>query len=100
MTEFTGLAALVTGGASGIGLATARMLAGRGARVAVLDREPAGVGGGLASVIADVTDDDAVRRAVGEATAAIGGLDILVNNAGNGATGTVADNPDGEWPPE
>ena len=35
--EFAGLAALVTGGASGIGLATARLLAGRGARVAVLD---------------------------------------------------------------
>jgi len=37
-TEFAGLAALVTGGASGIGLATARLLASRGARVAVLDR--------------------------------------------------------------
>jgi 2-keto-3-deoxy-L-fuconate dehydrogenase len=97
MTEFTGLAALVTGGASGIGLATARMLAGRGARVAVLDRAPAGAAGGLTSVIADVTDDDAVRRAVDEAAAALGGLDILVNNAGIGATGTVADNPDAEW---
>ncbi len=38
-TEFAGLAALVTGGASGIGLATARLLAARGARVAVLDRD-------------------------------------------------------------
>ena len=37
--EFAGLAALVTGGASGIGLATARLLAARGARVAVLDRD-------------------------------------------------------------
>ncbi len=37
-TEFAGRAALVTGGASGIGLATARLLAARGARVAVLDR--------------------------------------------------------------
>ena len=63
MTEFTGLAALVTGGASGIGLATARMLAGRGARVAVLDTDPADTGGGLISVIADVTDDEAVHRA-------------------------------------
>ena len=40
--EFAGLAALVTGGASGIGLATARLLAGRGARVAVLDRVKGG----------------------------------------------------------
>ena len=95
--EFTGLAALVTGGASGIGLATARMLADRGARVAVLDRNAADGGHGLVSVIADVTNDEAVRRAVGEAVAALGGLDILVNNAGIGATGTVEDNPDAEW---
>jgi len=95
--EFTGLAGLVTGGASGIGLATARMLADRGARVAVLDRNAADGGHGLVSVIADVTNDEAVRRAVGEAVAALGGLDILVNNAGIGATGTVEDNPDAEW---
>jgi NAD(P)-dependent dehydrogenase (short-subunit alcohol dehydrogenase family) len=37
--EFSGLAALITGGASGIGLATARLMASRGARVAILDRE-------------------------------------------------------------
>jgi len=95
--EFAGLAALVTGGGSGIGLATATLLAGRGAHVAVLDRAPADTGRGLVSVIADVTDDEAVRRAVGEAAAALGGLDILVNNAGIGAAGTVADNPDAEW---
>jgi NAD(P)-dependent dehydrogenase (short-subunit alcohol dehydrogenase family) len=95
--EFAGLAALVTGGASGIGLATARMLAGRGARVAVLDRVPADAGLGLVSVVADVTDDEAVRRAVGAAVTALGGLDILVNNAGIGAAGTVEDNPDAEW---
>ena len=40
--EFAGLAALITGGASGIGLAAARLLAGRGARVAVLDRVQVG----------------------------------------------------------
>jgi NAD(P)-dependent dehydrogenase (short-subunit alcohol dehydrogenase family) len=95
--EFAGRAALVTGGASGIGLATARLLAARGARVAVLDRDLADSGHGLVSVIADVTDDAAVRRAVGEAAAALGSLDILVNNAGIGAAGTVEDNPDDEW---
>jgi 2-keto-3-deoxy-L-fuconate dehydrogenase len=95
--EFAGRAALVTGGASGIGLATARLLADRGARVAVLDRDVADSGHGLVSVIADVTDDAAVRRAVGEAAGALGGLDILVNNAGIGAAGTVEDNPDDEW---
>jgi NAD(P)-dependent dehydrogenase (short-subunit alcohol dehydrogenase family) len=95
--EFAGRAALVTGGASGIGLATARMLAGRGACVAVLDRDLADSGHGLVSVVADVTDDEAVRRAVGEAADALGSLDILVNNAGIGAAGTVEDNPDDEW---
>jgi len=101
--EFGGLAALVTGGASGIGLATARLLAIRGARVAVLDRvgppaDPeAGEGLGLYPVLADVTDDAAVRAAVAEAGRALGGLDILVNNAGIGAAGTVEDNDDEEW---
>jgi len=96
--EFAGLSALVTGGASGIGLATAQLLARRGARVAVLDRDVAGSGHGLVGVVADVTDDETVRRAVGEAVAALGDrLDILVNNAGIGAAGTVADNSDQEW---
>ncbi len=98
--ELDRLAALVTGGASGIGLATARLLASRGARVAILDREVPGSltqGGILHPVIADVTDDDAVRSAVAAATEAFGGLDILVNNAGVGAAGTVEDNDDDEW---
>ena len=89
-TEFAGRAALVTGGASGIGLATARLLAARGARVAVLDRaEPAeDPGASLYPVLADVTDDAAVRAAVAQAGQALGGLDVLVNNAGIGAAGT------------
>src|SRR5579864_8162106 len=98
-TEFAGRAALVTGGASGIGLATARLLAARGARVAVLDRaEPAeDPGASLYPVLADVTDDAAVRAAVAQAARALGGLDVLVNNAGIGAAGTVEDNDDEEW---
>jgi NAD(P)-dependent dehydrogenase (short-subunit alcohol dehydrogenase family) len=96
--EFAGLAALVTGGASGIGLATARLLAARGARVAVLDRvTPDREGSDIYPVVADVTDDAAVRAAVAEAGRALGGLDILVNNAGIGAAGTVEDNGDDEW---
>ena len=44
-----------------------------------------------------MTDDAAVRAAVAEAAAALGGLDVLVNNAGIGAQGTVEDNDDDEW---
>jgi 2-keto-3-deoxy-L-fuconate dehydrogenase len=111
--EFGGLVALITGGASGIGLATARLLASRGAQVAILDREiPSAAGGGspdyatfgsdpldagLRPVVADVTDDGAVRSAVAEVIGAFGGLDILVNNAGIGAAGTIEDNDDDEW---
>ena len=111
--EFSGLVALITGGASGIGLATARLLASRGAQVAILDREiPSAAAGGLPDyatfgsdpldaglrpVVADVTDDGAVRAAVAEVIGAFGGLDILVNNAGIGAAGTVEDNDDDEW---
>jgi len=85
---------VLTGGGSGIGLATARLLAARGAAVAALDLTPAGGSGGL---VADVTDDASVRAAVESAAGSLGGIDILVNNAGIGAAGTVADNPDEEW---
>jgi len=96
--EFGGCAALVTGGASGIGLATARLLAARGARVAIVDRvKPGAEASDIYPVIADVTDDAAVRAAVDEIGRAFGRLDILVNNAGIGAAGTVEDNDEDEW---
>ncbi|MFE6287272.1 SDR family NAD(P)-dependent oxidoreductase [Streptomyces sp. NPDC057877] len=97
MSDFAGLAALVTGGASGIGRATAELLAERGARVAVLDLDPSPVGAPLLGYRADVTDDTSVRTAVAAAVADLGGLDVLVNNAGIGAQGTVEDNDDAEW---
>ncbi|WP_328941193.1 SDR family oxidoreductase [Streptomyces sp. NBC_00250] len=96
-TELAGLTALVTGGASGIGLATARLLAERGADVAVLDLDPSGVPAPLRGFTADVSDDESVRRAVEAAAETLGGIDILVNNAGIGAAGTVEDNPDAQW---
>jgi 2-keto-3-deoxy-L-fuconate dehydrogenase len=92
--ELSGLAAIVTGGGSGIGRATARLLAARGARVGVLDLNP---GDEFAGFKADVTDDASVRAAVEQAADRLGGIDILVNNAGIGAIGTVADNSDDEW---
>ncbi|MEU2927998.1 SDR family oxidoreductase [Streptomyces sp. NPDC007251] len=97
MSDFEGLKALVTGGASGIGRATADLLAARGARVAVLDRDTTGVDKPLLAYRADVTDDASVRTAVERAADDLGGLDILVNNAGTGAQGTVEDNDDAEW---
>ncbi len=66
--------------------------------MAILDRKiPDGTDAELLPVLADVTDDDAVRAAVATAAAKLGGLDILVNNAGIGAAGTVEDNDDDEW---
>ncbi|CAM5309217.1 SDR family NAD(P)-dependent oxidoreductase [Streptomyces pilosus] len=97
MSECEGLTALVTGGASGIGRATAELLARRGARVAVLDLDPSTVGEPLTAHRADVTDDASVRAAVAAALGELGGLDILVNNAGIGARGTVESNSDAEW---
>ncbi|MFI6350148.1 SDR family NAD(P)-dependent oxidoreductase [Streptomyces sp. NPDC050560] len=99
--ELDGLAALVTGGASGIGLATARLLAARGARVAVLDIAPDTLPEAdrdtLLALRCDVSDDVSVRGAVGEVVERLGGVDVVVNNAGIGAQGTVVDNGDAEW---
>jgi len=90
MPGFEGRVAVVTGGARGIGAATAARLAAGGAAVAVLDRDeslaestverltgPAALGIGC-----DVTDPDSVAAAVARVLAELGGLHVLVNNAG------------------
>ena len=98
--SLTGLRVVVTGGASGIGLATALAFAEQGGQVVVFDLVDAvdrGVPTPLRAVAADVTDDAAVTNAVAKAAELLGGIDVLVNNAGIGAQGTVADNDLDEW---
>jgi NAD(P)-dependent dehydrogenase (short-subunit alcohol dehydrogenase family) len=87
-------AAVVTGGASGLGAATARLLAARGARVAVLDRNAAGAQavageiGGLA-VACDVTDEAAVSAALERSREAHGPLRIAIHCAGIATAGRI-----------
>jgi 2-keto-3-deoxy-L-fuconate dehydrogenase len=96
MGAFDGLRAIVTGGASGIGLATASLLAEQGAAVGVLDAATSGPDG-FVFASADITDDGAVQAGVAQLIAALGGLDVLVNTAGIGAQGGIESNSDDEW---
>ncbi|MCB5168171.1 SDR family oxidoreductase [Streptomyces bambusae] len=97
MSDFEGLVAIVTGGAQGIGLATARLLTSRGAKVAVLDLRTEGLPDDLFGVRADVGDDAQVEAAVEAVVERFGRLDIVVNNAGVAAVGDVATNSSEEW---
>lgn len=94
MTDLSGLVAIVTGGASGIGAATASLLAQRGATVAVFDRTATD---SHDSYVVDVTDDATVVAGVAAVAKKHGRIDILVNNAGIGAGGGVEANDDAEW---
>ncbi len=95
--DFDGLAALVTGGGSGIGQAAAALLRRRGADVAALDLDISDVGSGIVGVTGDVSDSESVAAAVSEVVERFGRLDVLISNAGIGAQGTVEDNPEEEW---
>ncbi len=87
--ELRGAKAIVTGGASGLGLATARQLVGAGARVALLDRDAKRAAAAAAELgecafafEADVTSESSVDGAVAAAAEAMGGLTLVVNCAG------------------
>ncbi len=97
-STFDGLVAVVTGGASGIGAATAAMLAEQGAHVAVLDRDVQSVdSASFLAVACDVTSTAAVDAAIADVVSTLGGIDILINNAGIGAVGAVDVSTDAEW---
>ncbi|WP_374009136.1 SDR family NAD(P)-dependent oxidoreductase [Leifsonia sp. LS-T14] len=93
-TDLTGLTALVTGAASGIGRAVVALMREEGATVVGLDRSAAIDEPDL--LVADVTDRAAISSVI-SGRFEESGLDILVNCAGIGATGTIAENDDSEW---
>lgn len=95
--EFAGLKAVITGGASGIGAAAAKLLQERGASVAVLDLNPDQAPAGIKAIHCDVSDDASVRQAIEEAAQQLGGIDVVANNAGVGAQGSIEANDDDEW---
>jgi NAD(P)-dependent dehydrogenase (short-subunit alcohol dehydrogenase family) len=99
-----GLRAVVTGGASGIGLAIARRLAAEGARVHVCDRSGEAIGRlaasdpAIAAGLCDVADRASVADYLRQAVGHLGGLDCLVNNAGiAGPTARVEDCAPDQW---
>ena len=103
MTPFTGKVAIVTGAASGIGRALATELAAQGARVVVADIDGDAARAAAAEIpeatayTLDVTDADAVARAVEETAAVAGRLDLMFNNAGIAIFGEARDMTLADW---
>jgi NADP-dependent 3-hydroxy acid dehydrogenase YdfG len=107
MAEMDGTVALVTGASSGIGEATARALAERGAAVAIVARradrlealagEIEAAGGKALQIEADVTDRSRAEAAVRRTVEELGRLDVVVNNAGVMLLGPILDAPVEEW---
>ncbi len=96
MEDLKGKAALVTGAAGGIGAAVVRALRQQGARVAVADRDTAGLTAEahLDGNLLEASYADGLPAA---ASAALGGLDIVVNNAGVITRGSVTETTDADW---
>jgi meso-butanediol dehydrogenase/(S,S)-butanediol dehydrogenase/diacetyl reductase len=104
MHGLKGKRVLITGGASGIGFATARRFLDEGARLAILDRDEAALqragrelptlGGAM---LADVSDEKSVRRAFEELDRLFAGLDVLINNAGISIRNRFTDITPEQW---
>lgn len=99
-----GKIAVITGGASGIGEATARRFAEEGATVVVADKNLAGaktvaaeIGNGASAVEVDTAKSASVKALIDGAVAKHGRIDILFNNAGYGITGSVVETSEDDW---
>ncbi len=94
--------AVITGGAAGIGAATARRMRAEGATVAIVDRDEAGAAAVADEVsgpcfVADVADPDECAAAINAAADALGGLSVVFNNAGIGAAAPLHQYTDRQW---
>ncbi len=110
--DLSGLTAVVTGGSSGIGLASAELFLQAGARVAINGRDSTRLAAAQASLsqrfgagrvvamVADVLNTEQVQAFAARVAAELGGADMLVNNAGQGRVSTFADTSDAAWSEE
>jgi meso-butanediol dehydrogenase / (S,S)-butanediol dehydrogenase / diacetyl reductase len=97
-SRFAGKVAIVTGGASGIGAATAERLASEGARVVIADiKQPSALDASTQFETCDVTQEAAVSRMVDAVMTQYGRIDLLVNNAGMGMLAQTPDTNPEEW---
>jgi len=107
--DYSGKVAVVTGGSSGVGLATVRMLLDSGAKVAICARTESRLNDVASVLVRDygegnvfakalsVLDADAVNSFAADVQAKFGQVDLLVNNAGQGRVSTFADTSDEDW---
>jgi len=106
--RFPGRRALITGGASGLGLAAAELLAARGWRLALLDRDEPRLASAAEALRAlgsrhceafavDVADEASVKYAVDAFAGRQGGLDLALNSAGVAAAGSLDETPAADW---
>ena len=106
--RFPNKRAVITGGASGLGLAAAEILAARQWRIALLDRDEARLmsaaealramgSSHCEAITVDTTDESAVRYAIDAFAGRLGGLDLALNSAGVAVAGDLAETPPADW---
>jgi NAD(P)-dependent dehydrogenase (short-subunit alcohol dehydrogenase family) len=100
--RFQGRRIVITGGNSGIGASAARRIAEEGGKVCVIHRNPSNAasfaeGLPVACIVADVSDEQAVRQAIDQAAEKLGGIDGLVNSAGINTMKAFAETSAADW---